>query len=180
MLQESQLAVLDVLLEALDTSQTASSDVGGGGHDPTKSPLCAEVLRVTRFVLHDHSKLIDSAVELIDEQKANGTPIKCYISSTGQQPPRKCWRVPGSEKGTEYTCLQHFCPCQSYCEMSKAASPDRTVNCKHLIAVRIATVLSLVNYQFTHDDDTFVAKFTELSTQSSSSNAGRGRRNLNW
>ena len=173
MLQESQLAVLDGLLEAFETSQTASSD----GGDPTKSLLCAEVLKVARFVLFDHGKLVDSAVELIDEQKANGTPIKCYFSSTGQQPPRKCWRVPGSEKGTEYTCLLHFCPCQSFCEMSKAASPDRAVHCKHLSAVRIATALSLVNYQVSQDENSFVAKYIEQPT---SSNIGRGGRRINW
>lgn len=158
MLQEAQLTVLNQLLEDEPCSK--------GPCDETKA------LNFVRYILWDQVKLVDSAVELIDNMKANDMSITCYASLpvTNSKIKRRCFRVPGSTKGTEYTCYPNFCPCRSFFDMSKQSQyPAQTVMCKHLIAIRVATLLGLVTTENLPDPQ-FVQKFCQESTEGAHTN----------
>ena len=179
MLEETALRIVDGLL-CLEQGPVPLEEEAEGGSssfrrsDPLKHPNVDAVLKAARFALWDQPKLVDSAVDLLDSIKANDTTIRCYISvSSSNAVPgggggggpsfvlrRKCWRVPGSDKGTEYTCLTHYCPCPTYTEMAKCVQEGRTAVCKHLVAIRIATALSLVTNSVLSEEQ-YVAKMCE-------------------
>jgi len=169
MLQETALRIVDGLLAlepgvgAGDGSTAAATEgtLTTTSRDPLKHPSCDAVLKVARFALWDHPKLVDSAVDLLDSIRANETTIRCYVSVCGASVRRKCWRVPGSDKGTEYTCLLHYCPCPTYTDMAKHVSGgSSTAMCKHLVAIRIASALALVQVSVLGEEQ-FVAKMCE-------------------
>ena len=153
MLREPQLKQLDDLLN--------SEPCALGPCDETK------VMKYLRSLLWDQVKLVDSAVELIDNMKANEMSIICYASLpvTNSKIKRRCFRVPGSTKGAEYTCLPNFCPCRSFIDLSKQSqSPAQTIMCKHLLAIRVATLLGMVTTENLPDPQ-FVAKMCQETTE---------------
>lgn len=161
MLQESQVQQLDHILE-------------GGPFEACEE---TDAIKHLRFLLWDQVKLLDTAVELLDTIKGNDLHITCYSSqATGaggnSKTKRRCWRVPGSTKGTEYTCFINFCPCRSYIDMSKQQGQARTVMCKHLVAVRMATLLGWVTQEAVNDAQ-FVAKMCQETSESAFASTSR-------
>lgn len=173
MLKRSQVNLIDGLFRASDNDQQQLQYHG----DILKDPNFDNVLNFMRFALCDQTKLLDSAVDLLDNIKGNDTVIQCYHSNpvSNSTIKRKCWRIPGSDKGTEYTCLLNYCPCANFTEMTKCASEGRVVMCKHLVAIRIATAMNLVSNE-TLNDDQFVGKMCEPSMTASSST----NRQIRW
>lgn len=170
MLQGTALRLLDGLL----SFEQGGGQVSGIADVGAANPHCDKVLKIAQFALHDLPKLMESAVDLLDSIKANQTIIRCYASQ-GPGGRRKCWRMPGSDKGTEYTCMLHYCPCPTYTELAGRVTEGRTVMCKHLVAIRLATALGIVNESVLGDEQ-FVAKMCETPVVS----AGKGARMLHW
>ena len=168
MLQETALRVVDGLMEVpemLELQQRGEGDPRAD--DPLKMQHCDAVLQLTRFATWDQPKLLEAAVDLLDSIKSNETSIRCYVSSGAAGTPqakvrRKCWRVPGTEKGTEYACLLHYCPCDAYVTLAAGVSEGRTAMCKHLLAIRIATALSQTSHVALAEEQ-FVNKMLENS-----------------
>lgn len=172
MLQETALRLVDGLLTF---NQGGAQVAGGVAVEAAANPNLDKILTIASFALWDQKILMDSAVELLDSIKANQTTIRCYASQ-GPGGRRKCWRMPGSDKGTEYTCMLHYCPCPMYTDMAGRVAEGRTVMCKHLVAIRIATALGIVSESVLGDEQ-FVAKMCETPVVS----AGRaGARMLHW
>jgi predicted nucleic acid-binding Zn finger protein len=139
MITDAQLDLLDLL---------------GAKYDVQRAPE-GEILKSLDFVLFDNRKLLESAVEMIGEDGKQG--IKQFSSiSCG----RKCWKVRGSHD-REYTCLSSFCSCPSYLMQSKQASGR--VLCKHLLAIKIAGMLGLVEKEEVSDE-----RFVDLLCQETS------------
>ena len=111
------------------------------------------------FILFDHRKLLESAVEMLGDD-GQSTGVKEYVSNSCG---RKFWKVRGSQD-REYTCLRSFCSCQSYLIQTKQATTD--VICKHLLAIKIADMMGLVEKEEVTDE-----KFVELMCQESSTNS---------
>mmetsp|Transcript_71722 Transcript_71722/g.140887 ORF Transcript_71722/g.140887 Transcript_71722/m.140887 type:complete len:156 (-) Transcript_71722:358-825(-) len=118
-----------------------------------------EILKGLSFILFDHRKLLESAVEMLGDD-GQSTGVKEYVSNSCG---RKFWKVRGSQD-REYTCLRSFCSCQSYLIQTKQATTD--VICKHLLAIKIADMMGLVEKEEVTDE-----KFVELMCQESSTNS---------
>ena len=100
-----------------------------------------DVFRVAAFILRDERKLLEAAVEVLDQDKQ---PIRRLQSGSCT---RHFWIVNGS-KGSKYICFEDFCPCRSFEENSMRAAPVNTVPsttstalCKHLVAIAIAEAI---------------------------------------
>lgn len=111
------------------------------GYSDTES-----VLRAANFILHDEKKLLEVAVEVLDERPQ---PIRKVQSSCG----RHFWLVAGS-RGHTYVCLENFCHCRSFSEVLLSPQvvpgrPDQLPDemkcdvpmCKHLLAVQLAEAI---------------------------------------
>ena len=112
----------------------------------------AHVFRAVNFMLHDHSQLVESGIDVLG---SDAQPIRKIVSaSTG----RAFWKVPstntthnqhnrrssGGGSGGAYVCTTTFCTCKSFAEQAKALSADQHILCKHLLAVRLGTALNVV------------------------------------
>ena len=115
-----------------------------------------DVLRLARFILHDQLKVLESALTVLDRKER----VQCFdaiaTAHNGARSDlgagdkdvvaRSYWSVPDSRTGhaNPYTCTEVGCTCMSYCDLARAADGGLTPMCKHLLAVRLATALGLV------------------------------------
>ena len=53
-----------------------------------------EVLKAAKFLLTDETKLLDSALDVLDTAKLNNKNIRCMRGVGSQN--RSCWKVPSS------------------------------------------------------------------------------------
>ncbi len=104
------------------------------------------------FVLGENEetlKLLEHAVDVINLSAAeSGSSQKHLVvhEFIHQDSSRKFWKVAGSNNN-EYFCLYNFCSCPHYMQMVKSASIDKSTChvCKHMIAVRLASALKLID-----------------------------------
>jgi predicted nucleic acid-binding Zn finger protein len=94
----------------------------------------ANLLRNLAFIFSNHRKLLESAIEIIDDKD---NAMKRFISSTS--PNRQFWKVKGSSN-QEYLCLARYCPCPSYFQQARLLLPRPF--CKHLLAITISRALN--------------------------------------
>ena len=99
------------------------------GDDPS------HVLHVMNFALHDNRRLLDSAVDIIDD---HDFPVKQYCCDASG---RSFYKVQGSQ-GREYICLGEYCNCASF--LQTARQLQKNVICKHLLCVKISLALGKV------------------------------------
>lgn len=117
----------------------------------------AKLLQKFHFILNDHPLMITSCLEMLDDSTVS---IRKLISSSSS---RVFWKVPSFSKtsrfksGTkhDYLCTTRFCECKNFLEQSKLCYNN--VLCKHLVTIRIATALKLVQQEIVTD-----TKFIEL------------------
>lgn len=57
----------------------------------------------------------------------------------------------GGSKDREYLCLRQYCSCRSYSQMAR--NEGRKVLCKHLLAVKIARAMNLLDRRIVSDDE---------------------------
>lgn len=159
------------------------------------------VLRFARFVLFDQLKVLEGALDVLDRpgrvqrfdsvvpcdaaqaQGSNNSTMKGKSVLA-----RSFWKVPNSDaraghaSPSTYTCTETGCTCVRYCELARAADAGLTPMCKHLLAVRLATALGLVDVgelQQRDDGDAFAAELARLTFEgmrgvTGGSGGGRG------
>ncbi len=128
MISESQSILLNLLV---DSSRSASSS-------EISSTEVDNRLKQIHFILHDQMKLLEASMELLDHERKK--PVQEIIHDNSQ---RHFWKVLGS-KDNEYLCFEKFCTCQSYQQLLKSSYDDQPILCKHLLSIRIAKILGLV------------------------------------
>ena len=112
-----------------------------------------ELLKALSFIMFNEKKVLENAIDLIDDEPCLLTCIQC---SNYQ---RFLWRVP-SKKHT-YICLgeshllfrslcidqslEFYCPCKSFFEQTRFSS--HKVVCKHLLALRLAHHLQRIRIE---------------------------------
>jgi predicted nucleic acid-binding Zn finger protein len=135
MLTESQIDLISVVCNHCSSKETDNESI----------------LRLFDFVLLDNRKVLEAAVDILDNSKFS---IKKFTSESSD---RSCWKVHGSQ-GKDYMCLENFCSCQSYLQQAK--QHRGRILCKHLLAVRLATSMSKINCEVISDEK-FAQKFTD-------------------
>lgn len=118
-----------------------------------------EILKSVSFILHDNRKLLEAASEILGEDQHSGG-VKMFVSTSCG---RKCWKIRGSHD-KDYTCLTSYCSCPSFFLQSKQC--DGRVYCKHLLAIKLATMLNLVEVESVSDE-----KFVEVMCQETSTSS---------
>ena len=118
-------------------------------------------LKALHFILTDNLKLLENALDIVEDDYYK---IKLYKSLSSN---RIFWVVPGSGRGKdykEYVCINNYCSCASYYEQAKNTVDP--IICKHILAVKIASVLQM--YISTPvSDDVFIPLLTnQFNTES--------------
>lgn len=96
-------------------------------HEDSVDSTPEKLLKTLTFILHDNFKLLDHALEVLDDEQQSIVRYQCSTYN------RYIWRV--TSRRNSYICLAAYCPCRSYFEQSKVATSK--VLCKHLLAIRI-------------------------------------------
>ena len=104
------------------------------------------VFRAVQFMLHDHSQLVESGIDVLGNETQ---PIRRVVSASSG---RAFWKVPStntshnqhSRGGGDYVCTLTYCSCKSFSDQAKALSADQYILCKHLLAVRMGTALNVI------------------------------------
>lgn len=145
---------------------------GGSANNTPMDP--GQLFKLIHMALPGESerKVLEASVELLEKdgstgnsggQYRSGAVIHEYIHATSK---RKVWKVAGSSsKGSSYLCFRHYCSCPSYAQVTQKShattvvstfSPstgmrgsvnggiDTHVLCKHLLAIRLAKCLNMV------------------------------------
>jgi predicted nucleic acid-binding Zn finger protein len=112
--------------------------------------------------LSDQEKILDAALEIFDNNSVHddksltrSLPVIEYTcdlageTSEGERR-RSFYKVIGS-KDREYLCLRQYCSCRSYSQMAR--NEGRKVLCKHLLAVKIARAMNLLDRRIVSDDE---------------------------
>lgn len=112
-----------------------------------------DVLRSFYFILEDHKDKLQAAVEVINESESGiivgrgtgGRKRAVIHEYVHDESSRNFWKVLGS-KDNEYLCFKSYCTCPSFQQTVKSVIPDSSnrLICKHLIALRLARALKLV------------------------------------
>ena len=89
------------------------------------------VLKAVGFILFDHRKLLESALEVLDQAEAQKRSIQQFQCEFSE---RVFWRVPGSGD-KNYTCFAQYCSCPSFSNQAKKTS--ERILCKHLLALQV-------------------------------------------
>jgi predicted nucleic acid-binding Zn finger protein len=118
-------------------------------------------LKALHFILTDNLKLLENALDIVEDDYYK---IKLYKSLSSN---RIFWVIPGSGRGKdykEYVCINNYCSCASYYEQAKNTVDP--IICKHILAVKIASVLQM--YISTPvSDDVFIPLLTnQFNTES--------------
>ena len=126
-----------------------------------------EVLRLSRFYLHDQLKVLEDALHLLDGKET----IKCFDSCVENGfIARSYWKVPSSKNSIHYNesymCMETGCTCRSYHELARAADASLTPMCKHLLAVRLGTALGVIEYSASQSEEAFSKDITQAQMQS--------------
>lgn len=137
MLSDAQCEVLNALTEQYERQSTA----GEGENQILAAKDSDAVLRAFYFALHDQAKLLEHAMDTIDVDSGRTKAVR-EIKESGSG--RKCWKVRGSQ-GNEYLCLDQYCSCPSFMQLCRGH--EMRVVCKHMVAVRLAKALHLVEYK---------------------------------
>ena len=144
-----------------------------------------DVLRFARFVLFDQLKVLEGALDVLDRpgrvQRFDSVVPCDSAQAQGNNNStmkgkslvaRSFWKVPNSDSRaghattSTYTCTETGCTCVRYCELARAADAGLTPMCKHLLAVRLATALGLVDVgelQQRGDVDAFATELAQLT-----------------
>ena len=141
MITEAQIELIDGLCKKYDNDKASEG----------------EILKSVSFVLYDHRKLLESAVEMMGED-AQSCGVKQFASNSCG---RRCWKVKGSHD-KDYTCLKNFCSCPSY--SMQARQTNNEVICKHLLAIKLASMLGWIETELISDE-----RFVEILCQETSS-----------
>lgn len=119
--------------------------------------LKSEALRWFYYILPDHEKLLEAAVEILDRglsQEIGGhshsSPVQEYYLSSNS---RCFWKVAGSSRNREYLCLKNYCSCKSFCHIARG--PSNRIICKHLLAVKIARVIGLAERKLCEKEEDY-------------------------
>jgi predicted nucleic acid-binding Zn finger protein len=115
-----------------------------------------EVLRALDFILHDSRKVLEATVDTLGDDGQSHSVKEFKSISCG----RKFWKVRGSHD-KEYTCLQSYCSCPSF--LMQARQIKHNATCKHMLAVRMASMMGTMEYEEISDD-----RFVELVCQETS------------
>ena len=99
-----------------------------------------DMMKSLHFVLGDHTKLLDSTLEIIEKHEAR-TSIICFVHNGSG---REIFKVLCSHD-SHYYCIGSLCTCQSYASCSKGNREH--VVCKHLLAVNITHSLKTCTTQ---------------------------------
>jgi hypothetical protein len=119
-------------------------------------------LKSLHFIFHDNTRAVEMALDIIE--KGTIMAVKSFSCD------RCFWRVSSSNMADQYVVLNHHCACKSFSEQFRMASSvshssvshqtDRIVQqlviCKHLLAVKIATLLNRLPDPAVVSDDAFV------------------------
>ncbi len=134
-----QVELIDLVCEQHTVSQSVDED---------------SVLKQFGFILFDNLKLLESALDILDND--NDSIVKYTVDVSN----RIVWKVKGSQ-GKEYTCLDSFCSCPSFLQQVRQ-DPSGCIMCKHLLGVKLATCLKRATSRTVNND-----KFVELMCDNS-------------
>ena len=84
----------------------------------------SNILKSLNFILYDNHKILESAMDIVDDIDNKIIKYKSNSSS------RHFWKVNGSQ-GNQYICFEKFCPCQSF--LQQARQTTENVYCKHIL-----------------------------------------------
>lgn len=125
-------------------SDDAPTDAGTSAAPQGAGQPGEEVLRALSFIMHGDTKLLESALDILDDGDRVITCFKCANYS------RYVWMV--NSRRSSYICLQLYCPCKSYFEKARVAansSGAKGIMCKHLLAIRIGHKLRTIRTEVT-------------------------------
>lgn len=128
MFSESQSSALELLVVCSNAARVAGRVVD-----------VDDALRQVHFLLQDHTKLIEASLELLDHERKSS--VQMIEDDAGD---RHFWRVQGS-KEQDYLCLTRHCSCQSFQQLLKVSSDSQPILCKHLLAIKLAVILDMVD-----------------------------------
>jgi predicted nucleic acid-binding Zn finger protein len=99
-----------------------------------------EILKSVYYILENQSKLIESALDLLDSGESSGKRIIQYRDTSSC---RTFWKLNHRySKDKDYFCLSNYCNCSSFSQLARGSSNSSgTLLCKHLLAVKIAVAL---------------------------------------
>ena len=144
----------DEKIDSIATSEMEVQKISPSKTSNLASSKEEKFLKALHFILTDNLKLLENALDIVEDEYYR---IKLYSSISSN---RIFWVVPGSGRGKdykEYVCINEFCSCASYYEQAKITVDP--VVCKHILAVKIASVLQ--RYTSTPvSDDIFIALLT--------------------
>jgi len=121
-------------------------------------------LKALHFILTDNLRVLENALDIVEDEYCR---IKLYSSISSN---RKFWVVPGSGRGKdykEYVCINDNCSCASFYEQAKNTVDP--VMCKHILAVKIASVLQMF-VSTPVSDDVFIPLLTNHFTTDNNTN----------
>lgn len=128
MFSESQASILEVIVTQANSKRAA----GGNAVEVD------DALKQVHFLLHDHMKLLEASLELLDHERRKS--VQMIEDEHGE---RCFWRVQGSRE-QDYLCLSHHCSCPSFQQLLRNSSDGQQhVMCKHLLAIKLAQILGL-------------------------------------
>ena len=116
----------------------------------------SNILKSLNFILYDNHKILDSALDLMDDTDNNNNKIIKYKSSSSS---RVFWKVNGSQ-GNQYLCFEKFCPCQSFLQQARQTSEN--IYCKHILSIKIGSLFDKIIEEVV-DDNVFVEMLTSDS-----------------
>lgn len=143
MLTDSQLELLDKVIQNFHQNVTSNElNIAVINEQATINVLLANLA----FVLFDNRKILDAAVDILDD---SDNSIRHY-GTKNASPRRQIWTVKGSQ-GSDYICLERFCPCAYY--MQQARTRKGRIICKHLLAIKLFGAIKRESIQLLDDED---------------------------
>ena len=143
MLTDSQHDLLDKVIQSFHNDVTINENITEKNDEQA---ILNILLTNLAFVLFDNRKILDAAVDILDD---SDNLIRHY-GTTNASPRRQMWTVKGS-LGSDYICLERFCPCPYY--MQQARTRKGRILCKHLLAIKLFVAIKRENIQLLGDED---------------------------
>eukprot|EP01084_Bolivina_argentea_P224913 380199_1 len=108
--------------------------------------LLKQIMKVMCEIFNDDRQLISNAADVLD---------KCHIVCCRGNPSGRevCLVQKRGGRGNPYVCLvgNRYCSCRNFFDRAKRAKQGSTVLCKHLVAVRLAPLLGLMESDVVED-----------------------------
>jgi predicted nucleic acid-binding Zn finger protein len=147
-LRERNNSIVRMISDAQWALLEAAFDVPQQQQQIDAGTATSHVLHCMNFIFHDNRRLLEAAVDIIDDFESPVRKYHCEASG-------RCLHKVQGAQGREYICLGDYCSCANFLQTSRHL--QKNVICKHLLCIRLATALGKVTVQ-----DITVEKFVAM------------------